>query len=226
MGRPSFFSVREESSNGLFGKWAQTRLRPLAPPPEKEYLALRQETTGNAPLVIARGGFSGQFPDSSDFSNSMALNISIDNLIVWCDVQLTSDGAGICLPDLRLDNSTNVGVVFKNKQKKYLVNGVPMEGYELANVTLIQGVLSRINRFDECQLQVLTVEDVSQKYQPPGLWLNVQVLHQSSQRDSLSWMEGSILLKSLAEFVPFLLEPTFFWCKQFCTMMHSSASTI
>ncbi|KAK2969830.1 hypothetical protein RJ640_000647 [Escallonia rubra] len=112
----------------------------------------------------------------------MALNISIDNLIIWCDVQLTSDGAGICLPDLRLDNSTNVGVVFKNKQKKYLVNGVPMEGWfsvdfslsELANVTLIQGVLSRINRFDESQLQILTVEDVSQKYQPPGLWLNIQ----------------------------------------------------
>ncbi|KAK2991684.1 hypothetical protein RJ640_000393 [Escallonia rubra] len=143
---------------------------------------LWQTLHGNAPLVIARGGFSGQFPDSSDFSYSMALNISIDNLIIWCDVQLTSDGAGICLPDLRLDNSTNVGVVFKNKQKKYLVNGVPMEGWfsvdfslsELANVTLIQGVLSRINRFDESQLQILTVEDVSQKYQPPGLWLNIQ----------------------------------------------------
>lgn len=64
------------------------------------------------------------------------------DVILWCDVQLTKDGIGICLPDVKLENSTDIAVVFKNRKKVYLVNGVPTEGFfsvdftfkELSNV--------------------------------------------------------------------------------------------
>nr|XP_004251903.1 glycerophosphodiester phosphodiesterase GDPDL3-like isoform X1 [Solanum lycopersicum] len=137
---------------------------------------------GNAPLVIARGGFSGLLPDSSYDAYIMGLETSLPNAIIWCDVQLTKDGVGICFPDLKLDNASDIDFYFKNKKSKYLVNGVPTQGWfsidynlkDLVHVTLKQGVYSRTQRFDGSQQSILTVQDVVNQVKPPGFWLNIQ----------------------------------------------------
>lgn len=77
--------------------------------------------------MIARGGFSGLMPDSSVDAYYLAMGISGPNTILWCDVQLTKDGFGICLPDLRLDKYTDIDV-YDNKTKTYLINGQPSSG--------------------------------------------------------------------------------------------------
>lgn len=84
---------------------------------------------GSPPLVIARGGFSGILPDSSDGAYNLAVITSVPDVILWCDVQLTKDEVGICLPDINLENSTYISIFFPNKTTSYLVNGVPTRGY-------------------------------------------------------------------------------------------------
>lgn len=91
---------------------------------------------GNEPLVIARGGFSGIFPDSSYNAYAFAIPISLPSVALWCDVQLTNEGAGICAPDLRLENSSNIASVFQNRSSTYLVNGVSMQGWFSIDFTL------------------------------------------------------------------------------------------
>ncbi|CAL0307369.1 unnamed protein product [Lupinus luteus] len=138
--------------------------------------------SGSQPLVIARGGFSGIFPDSSDYAYNLAIIKSLPDVILWCDVQLTKDGAGICFPDIKLDNATDISYIFQNKTTTYLVNGVPTTGYfsvdytlkDLSNVALTQGVYSRNSFFDGNQFAILTVDDLVAAVSPPGLWLNIQ----------------------------------------------------
>ncbi|KAG6637732.1 glycerophosphodiester phosphodiesterase GDPDL3-like [Carya illinoinensis] len=141
--------------------------------------------SGKRPLVIARGGFSGLFPDSSNIAYDLALQISVPDVFLWCDVQLTKDRAGICVPDIKLDNATDISLgVYKSRRKDYLVNGAPTRGWfsvdftfsELAtNVFLTQGVYSRTNKFDGNGFQILTVQNLTAIMKPPaGLWLNIQ----------------------------------------------------
>lgn len=141
-----------------------------------------QTLSGAPPLTIARGGFSGLFPDSSYAAYSLALMTSVPNVVLWCDVQLTKDSVGICFPDVKLDNSSDISDVFKNGAKQYDVNGVPTSGWfsvdytysELANVFITQGIYSRSNKFDGNLFQILTPEYVAKEFKPPGLWLNIQ----------------------------------------------------
>ncbi|KAL3508420.1 hypothetical protein ACH5RR_027821 [Cinchona calisaya] len=140
-----------------------------------------QTLSGDAPIVVARGGFSGLFPDSSINAYILTIQTSLPDVVLWCDVQLTKDEAGICFPDLKLDNASDVSNLFTNRQSTYLVNGVPTKGWfsidytlkDLQLISLSQGIYSRTNRFDETQ-QILTVEDVATQIKPSGLWLNVQ----------------------------------------------------
>uniref|UniRef100_A0A5B6Z4K6 glycerophosphodiester phosphodiesterase n=1 Tax=Davidia involucrata TaxID=16924 RepID=A0A5B6Z4K6_DAVIN len=144
--------------------------------------SLWQTLNGDAPLVIARGGFSGLFPDSSSNAYLIALSTSLPNVISWCDVQLTKDGAGICFPDLRLDNASDIKFFFGNKSNTYSVNGAPMQGFfsvdftlnELGNVSLTQGIYSRSNDFDGNRFPILTVQDVAMQLGSGELWLNIQ----------------------------------------------------
>ncbi|KAL3007028.1 hypothetical protein AAZX31_08G313000 [Glycine max] len=139
---------------------------------------------GSPPMVIARGGFSGIFPDSSSLAYGLALDTCGPNVTLWCDVQLTKDGVGICFPELKLDNATDISIAYPGKAKDYLVNGVSTRGWfsvdynfgELANVSVVQGVYSRTNKFDGNKLPILTVEQVAKLIKSPstGLWLNFQ----------------------------------------------------
>ncbi|XP_027331274.1 glycerophosphodiester phosphodiesterase GDPDL3-like isoform X2 [Abrus precatorius] len=141
-------------------------------------------SAGSPPLVIARGGFSGIFPDSSSDAYNLALNTSVPNVILWCDLQLTKDEAGICFPDLKLDNATDISFMYPARAKSYLVNGVPTKGWfsidynltELTGVSLMQGVYTRSYSFDGNKYHILTVEEVIKLVKSPsvGLWLNVQ----------------------------------------------------
>ncbi|XP_040998035.1 glycerophosphodiester phosphodiesterase GDPDL3-like [Juglans microcarpa x Juglans regia] len=139
--------------------------------------------SGKPPLVIARGGFSGLFPDSSSIAYDLARAVSLPNVHLWCDVQLTKDGAGICAPSVKLENATDIATIYKNRSRVYQVNKVPTRGWfsldftykELANnVSLNQGVYSRTNRFDSHGFAIITVDHLAKTIKPPGLWLNVQ----------------------------------------------------
>ncbi|KAL0328537.1 UNVERIFIED_CONTAM: Glycerophosphodiester phosphodiesterase GDPDL4 [Sesamum calycinum] len=140
-----------------------------------------QTLSGAAPLVIARGGFSGIFPDSSFYAYSLAVQTSLTNVHVWCDVQLTKDGAGICFPDIRLENSSDIDNVYKNRRNTYVVNGVSTQGWfsvdftlnDLAPVNLKQRIFTRAPNFDGTPMQILTVDDVVSQVKPPALWLNI-----------------------------------------------------
>ncbi|XP_076895493.1 glycerophosphodiester phosphodiesterase GDPDL3-like [Bidens hawaiensis] len=135
---------------------------------------------GNRPSVVARGGFSGLFPDSSINAYQTALRTGVSDMILWCDVQLTNDNVGICLPNLNIDNGTTISLVYDKGNKTYPVNGVSMSGWfpvdfssgDLDNVFLTQGIFSRSPVFDGT-LQILRVEEVKE-LKPPGLWLNIQ----------------------------------------------------
>ncbi|CAN7119398.1 unnamed protein product [Brassica rapa subsp. narinosa] len=138
--------------------------------------------SGDAPRVISRGGFSGLFPDSSLDAYNFALQTSVADAILWCDVQLTKDGAGICFPDLNMSNASTIEVVYPKGQKTYPVNGVPTQGWftvdfslkDLNKVYLIRGILSRSDRFDGNGYTISTVQTVNTELKPRGLWLNVQ----------------------------------------------------
>ncbi|KAL7103385.1 hypothetical protein ACP275_08G175900 [Erythranthe tilingii] len=172
-----------------------------------------QTLSGNAPLVVARGGFSGIFPDSSLYAYSLAVQTGLPNLHAWCDVQLTKDGAGICFPDLRLENSSDIDNIYKNRQKTYDVNGVSTQGWfsvdftleELAPVNMKQRIYSRSPNFDGTLMQILTVDDVVSQTKPSGLWLNIP--HDAFFGQHNLSMRGFVLAVSRRVIVNYISSP-------------------
>ncbi|KAJ7979628.1 glycerophosphodiester phosphodiesterase GDPDL7 [Quillaja saponaria] len=137
--------------------------------------------SGNQPEVVARGGFYGLFPEASLPAISMAMQTSLQDMVVLCNLQMTKDGVGFCLSDIRLENSTNIALVYPKGQKTYKVNGKDVRGWFavdyvadelLSNVTLIQNIFSRPSLFDSLY-PVSTIEAV-QDANISKFWLNVQ----------------------------------------------------
>ncbi|EEE56466.1 hypothetical protein OsJ_05675 [Oryza sativa Japonica Group] len=140
-----------------------------------------QTLGGQRPLVIARGGFSGLFPDSSQFSYQFAMSSSLHDVVLYCDLQLSSDGLGFCKTGLTLENSTLIAEAFPKRAKTYKVNGEEIHGWfaldftadELyQNVTLIQDIFFRPSTFDGA-MGMFTLEDLV-GLKPPHLWVNVE----------------------------------------------------
>ncbi|KAF3324410.1 Glycerophosphodiester [Carex littledalei] len=137
--------------------------------------------SGKAPVVVSKGGFSGLFPDSSKLAYKFAPLLSTRPAVLQCDVRLTKDLYGICLPDIKMDNCTDIPNFFPNTSSTYLVNGVSVSGYfpidystsDLVNVSLMQAIYTRTYRFDSSFFPILAVEDVAQ-LNPPALWLNIE----------------------------------------------------
>ncbi|KAL3501930.1 hypothetical protein ACH5RR_036379, partial [Cinchona calisaya] len=104
---------------------------------------LLKALSGNAPLVIARGGFSGLFPDSSYNAYSLAVGTSLPNVVLWCDVQLTKNGVGIFFPDVKLGNASDINLVFENRHSNtYVVNGIWFSSNNLKFIkTFASGIL-------------------------------------------------------------------------------------
>ncbi|XP_039141925.1 LOW QUALITY PROTEIN: glycerophosphodiester phosphodiesterase GDPDL4-like [Dioscorea cayenensis subsp. rotundata] len=136
---------------------------------------------GDVPIVAARGGFSGLFPDSSSSAYAFAYIAGSPDTVSWCDVRLTKDGVGICLPEIIMDNCTYITYAFPDGKSSYVVNGVPTTGWfsvdytmkDLSQVFLKQEVLSRTDKFDG-NFHILSVEDVETQVKPPSFWLNIQ----------------------------------------------------
>ena len=84
---------------------------------------------GDAPVVIARDGFSGIFPDSSLDAYKLVLQAGSPTTILWSDVQLTSVGVGICFLELTLDSGSDISRLFNKSKKPYLVNGANRIGW-------------------------------------------------------------------------------------------------
>ncbi|CAN7122030.1 unnamed protein product [Brassica rapa subsp. narinosa] len=145
--------------------------------PAKKWLTL----SGKEPAVVARGGFSGLFPESSATANDLAISSSSPDLTMLCNLQLTKDGAGFCLSDIRLDNSTTISTFLPKGQKTYKVYGQNLKGWFaldysadtiFSNVSLVQNIFSRPSIFDG-QMSIAAVEDVLDA-KPPKFWLSVQ----------------------------------------------------
>ncbi|CAF1761493.1 hypothetical protein Bca4012_044819 [Brassica carinata] len=141
-----------------------------------------QTLTGSAPLIIARGGFSGLLPDSSVDAYSIVSQTSVSDAVLWCDVQLTKDGVGICFPDVKMMNASSIQDAYSKRKNSYLVNGVPTQDWftidftlkDLKPVFLIRGILSRSDAFDNNQYAISTVQDIAMELKPKSFWLNVQ----------------------------------------------------
>ncbi|XP_047971814.1 glycerophosphodiester phosphodiesterase GDPDL3-like isoform X2 [Salvia hispanica] len=142
---------------------------------------LWQTLSGKQPVVIARGGYSGVLPDSSFNAYALAAQFGTPDSLVWCDVQLTKDGAGICFPDIRLDNASDIDLVYPKGKKAYLVNSVSTQGWfsidftlkDLQPVNIKQRIYSRAPNFDGSVNPIVSVDDIMSQIKPPGLWLSV-----------------------------------------------------
>ncbi|KAJ4845616.1 hypothetical protein Tsubulata_005752 [Turnera subulata] len=150
---------------------------PASPTSSKKWLTLK----GERPVVVARGGFSGLFPESSDYANQMAISTALAEVVTLCNLQLTKDGRGICLKGVTLENSTTIEWVYPKRATTNKVNGQDVTGYftidytseELfSDVALVQSSLNRPSEFDD-QMPISTVEDVRNS-KPYAFWLNVQ----------------------------------------------------
>ncbi|KAL1189365.1 Glycerophosphodiester phosphodiesterase GDPDL5 [Cardamine amara subsp. amara] len=85
------------------------------------------------------------FPDSSHKAYEMVASTTSPNVKLWCDLQLTKDGVGICFPNLNLDNGSDVMNVYpKNKSRL----SVDFTWKELSDVKLVQSIFSRSPIFD------------------------------------------------------------------------------
>ncbi|KAL7230969.1 hypothetical protein ACSBR2_009277 [Camellia fascicularis] len=139
--------------------------------------------SGKRPAVIARGGYSGLFPESSDIATQLAVQTSLPDVAIFCSLQLSKDNQGYCLSTLNLDNATNIQDFFPKGQKTYNVNGKSVQGYfaldftsdQLLTVSLIQGIYTRANIFDGIRMPIFTIQKIMEYVPPPArFWLNVQ----------------------------------------------------
>ncbi|KAL7584486.1 glycerophosphodiester phosphodiesterase GDPDL3 [Lactuca sativa] len=184
---------------------------------------------GERPLVIARGGFSGVFPDSSVDAYEMAKMLSVPDVIFWCDVQLTRDAAGICFPDLDLNNASTISQVFGNRSQTYPVNGVPTTGWfpvdfsldDLQkNVFLTQNILSRTPYYDGL-FPILTVDDVANQGR---LWLNIQ--HDAFFRQHNLSMRNFVIDASKRNLVKYISSPEVEFLKSIMTTFKSTTTKL
>uniref|UniRef100_A0A0D9X5J5 glycerophosphodiester phosphodiesterase n=1 Tax=Leersia perrieri TaxID=77586 RepID=A0A0D9X5J5_9ORYZ len=164
--------------------------------------------TGNAPLVIARGGFSGLFPDSSQFAFSSALEATSYDTSLWCDVQLTKDGAGICLRELLMDNCTIISRVYPDGKQTYRINGVQKTGWfplDYNMSSLSEALWTRTNKFDFCNLRIFSVTGFMSVVKPSSLWLNVE--HSIFYTEHGLNMTSYILSVQKLDFVKYISSP-------------------
>ncbi|KAK1417178.1 hypothetical protein QVD17_26301 [Tagetes erecta] len=149
-----------------------------SPGPGKKWLTL----TSREPLVIAKGGFPGLFPDSASVGYTTAVSTGVAGTIKYCNLQLTKDNQGVCLPDIKLDNGTNAATIFPDQQQRYNINGRDVDGWfvhdfdadQIMNaLTLVQNTFSRTSFFD--YVFIPSLPDSVFGLEPKGnLWLNVQ----------------------------------------------------
>lgn len=147
--------------------------QPSAPVPVKKWPTL----SGNGPLVISRGGFTGMFPEGSQD----AIDLSRDISTILCNIQFSKDGGAFCVTGTTLDNATTIASL-DPKEKTYNVNGRDVQGHFSVdytgeqidqNVSMNQAIFSRPSFYDGAS-PVLNVDGLLSQKPAPKLWLNVQ----------------------------------------------------
>ncbi|KAL8488543.1 hypothetical protein ACS0TY_024720 [Phlomoides rotata] len=149
------------------------------PPPQKKWMTLN----GVRPEVVARGGYSGFFPDSSQPAYDFALDGSIIGTILYCNLHFTKDNDGFCIPQINLQNATNIDEFDPKGVKTYSVNGQQTRGWFgldypaniiFENITLRQNLFTRQGVFDGSPIigPFQIMEDRNGK--PTRLWLNIE----------------------------------------------------
>uniref|UniRef100_A0ACD5TEF4 Uncharacterized protein n=1 Tax=Avena sativa TaxID=4498 RepID=A0ACD5TEF4_AVESA len=128
-------------------------------------------------------GFSGVFPGSSQLAFSRAVSYSLPDVVLFCDLQFSSDGVGFCVSTFNIENSTMIGKGndFASRPTTYKVNGKDIQGWfsldfkseELHHVPLIQNTQARSQIFDGLQY-MLSLDNVVKIVQPQEIWVNVQ----------------------------------------------------
>ncbi|KAF5187395.1 Suppressor of npr1-1 [Thalictrum thalictroides] len=179
MGRGYIFFVFLLIHSALAKKHPGIKLPEQPVQPLKKWLTL----SGDKPEVVARGGYSGLFPDSSSLAYELGEGVTLPHTVFYCDLQLSKDSVGFCLRDIRLDNNTDIDTIFPKDKKFYDVNGKKVEGWFLidytaedlfrSNTSLKQNDYTRSPVFD-FMLPPATVDDVAGLIKPNRLWLNVE----------------------------------------------------
>jgi hypothetical protein len=73
----------------------------------------------------------------------------LPDVVLFCDLQFSSDSTGFCKTGLTLDNSTTVSEVFPKMEKTYKVHGEDVHGWFSLDFTadqLIQNVTCKQKR--------------------------------------------------------------------------------
>ncbi|XP_023518193.1 glycerophosphodiester phosphodiesterase GDPDL6-like isoform X1 [Cucurbita pepo subsp. pepo] len=158
--------------------------------------------TGEEPIVVARGGFSGVFPESSALANEVAVSNGLPNTVLYCNLQLTKDGLAICLSDILLENSTNIEQVFPKSRKTYEINGKVYKGWFsvdfmsdilFTKVALVQGIMSRPSVYDGVW-PISAVDDILGLKRP--VWLNAEweTFYQEHNLSIISFVKKALRL--------------------------------
>ncbi|ONM59681.1 glycerophosphodiester phosphodiesterase GDPDL4 isoform X3 [Zea mays] len=106
---------------------------------------------------------------------------SAPDTAMWCDVQLTKDGVGVCLRDINMKNCTSVDQAYPERKRTYVIDGVRKTGWfvsdftiaELQSVSLTQAIWPRTRRFDGIY-PIISITDFRSLVMPSPVWLNVQ----------------------------------------------------
>lgn len=138
---------------------------------------------GGQPEVVAHGGYSGFFPDSSQPAYDFALDSSILGTILYCNLHFSKDNDGFCVAQINLQNATSIEEFDPKGAKTYNINGQDVHGYFgldypaqiiFENVTLRQNIFTRQGVFDGAPIigPFQLTEDKNGK--PTRLWLNIE----------------------------------------------------
>jgi glycerophosphoryl diester phosphodiesterase len=102
-------------------------------------LPAQRGVKSNAPtaprkILVAHRGASAYAPEHTLESYQLALKQGAD--FVEQDLQITRDGALVCLHDLTLERTTNVEEIFPRRFREELVNGIPAHRWHVSDFTL------------------------------------------------------------------------------------------
>ncbi|KAG8372602.1 hypothetical protein BUALT_Bualt12G0083700 [Buddleja alternifolia] len=149
------------------------------PPPQKKWMTLQ----GGQPDVVAQGGYSGFFPDSSLAAYDFALDTSIPGTILYCNLHFTKDNVGFCVAQINLQNATNIEEIDPKGQKMYNIYGREIRGWFgldypanliFEKVTLRQNIFTRQEAFDGAPILSPSQLGVDKNNKPTRFWLNVE----------------------------------------------------
>ncbi|XP_073052256.1 glycerophosphodiester phosphodiesterase GDPDL6-like isoform X2 [Primulina eburnea] len=162
---------------------AQDGIGKLPPPTQRKWMTLN----GNQPEIVANGGYSGFFPDSSLEAYSFVGDSSIPGTILYCNLHFTKDNDGFCVSEINLMNTTNIQDVDPKGGKVYNINGQEIHGWFgldypaeviFQKVGLRQNLFTRTEVYDGTPIispSQLVIDRNGQPLKiPPRMWLNIQ----------------------------------------------------